>query len=121
MRRRQYQKPRMKNVGGYWVVQYRDLNGNKRKNSFGPVKTKSKYEAEKEFDEILRPINAKAGAPVSRAYTFGEFVKDVYLPWYRPRWKQSTAQCNEQRVVHDLVSVFGEGRLRGCRKTTFTI
>src|ERR1035441_4320646 len=31
MRRRRYRKPKIKNVKGYWIAQYRDLGGTKRR------------------------------------------------------------------------------------------
>ena len=63
VRRRRYQKPRIKNVNGYWIAQYRDLAGRKRKVSLGPVKTTRKGEAEEKLSEILEPINAKRDEP----------------------------------------------------------
>src|SRR6516164_10563707 len=40
MRRRRYRKPRVKNVNGYRIAQYRDLGGRKRKVSLGPLKVR---------------------------------------------------------------------------------
>jgi integrase len=98
-------------VGGYWITQFRDLNGVKRKVSLGPVKKVSKYDAEKELEGILRPINAKAGVPVSRDAKFGEFTTDVYLKWYMGKWKSSTARSNEERIRFHLLPLFGARRL----------
>jgi hypothetical protein len=111
VRRRQFQKPKIRNVQGYWIAQFRDLEGAKRKVSLGPVRKVGKYDAEKALEDILRPLNAKAGVPVQRDWTFGKFVSDIYLPWYRAKWKASTAQCNAERVAYHLVSRFEERKL----------
>lgn len=105
MRRRRYQKPTIKNVNGYWIAQYRDLGGTKRKVSLGPVKTTRKGEAEQKLNEILAPINARRDAP-SPQMKFGQFVRQVYFPFYKRKWKGSTADANEDRIPHHLVSAF---------------
>ena len=105
--RKRYQKPRIKNVGGYWIGQYRDLDGVKRKVSLGPVKRTTKYDAEQKFANILRPVNAKADLR-ARNWTFGQFVNQIYLPFYKRKWKDSTAECNEERIGFHLMPIFGE-------------
>ncbi len=102
--RQRFQNPRVKNIGGYWIARFRDLAGNKRKVSFGPVKKTKKYDAEAKLKSILAPINARAGAEANPALQFGQFVNLVYLPFYKRKWKASTAECNEDRFKHH----FGE-------------
>jgi integrase len=66
----------------------------------------SKSDAKALLAEILAPINARARTP-SRSCTLGEFVKDVYLPFYHRKWKQSTIMTNDDRVNRHLVGEFG--------------
>jgi integrase len=115
MRRRRYQKPRVSKVNGYWIGQYRDLSGRKRKASFGPVRTTRKGDAEKKFDEILAPINARRHEP-SPEMKFGHFVRQVFFPFYKRKWKQSTADSNEPRIEFHLISAFENRPLSSFRK-----
>jgi hypothetical protein len=87
--RRRYQKPRIKNVKGYYIAQYRDLGGTKRKVSLGPVKTTKKSEAEERLAGILEPINSRRSEG-SAGTKFGSFVRQIYLPFYGRKWKGST-------------------------------
>jgi len=107
MRRRRFQKPRVKNKGGYWIAQYRDLEGRKRKVSLGPVGRTKKYDAEAKLARLLEPINAGlAERPLT--CPFGEFVRQIYLPFYRRKWKRSTTASNEDRLQNHLTAVFEE-------------
>ena len=42
----------------------------------------------------------------SNRWTFGDFERQVYLPFYRRKWKGSTAVTNEDRVEHHLTCEF---------------
>ena len=56
--RRRFQRPKPRNVAGYWIAQFRDLEGRKRKVSLGPVARVRKYDAEAKLAQILEPINS---------------------------------------------------------------
>ena len=107
MRRRRYQKPRIRNVKGYWIAQYRDLGGTKRKVSLGPVKATRKCDAEERLAKILEPINSRRDEP-SPEMNFGPFVRQIYLPFYSRKWKRSTAATNVDRLQHHLLEKFEE-------------
>jgi hypothetical protein len=49
----------------------------------------SKLEAEDKLADILAPINGDQDLPSSNM-KFDDFVKQVYLPFYRRKWKKST-------------------------------
>jgi len=102
---KRYRKPRIKNVKGYWIAQYRDLGGTKRKVSLGPVKAIRKSDAEERLAKILEPINSRRAEP-SPDMKFGAFVRQIYLPFYSRKWKGSTTETNADRVQHHLVSEF---------------
>ena len=55
--RKRYRKPKIKNVSGYWIAQYRDRDGGKCRRSLGPVDKVRKYEAEKKLAKILEYRN----------------------------------------------------------------
>jgi hypothetical protein len=88
--RRRFQKPKIKNQGGYWIAQFRDLEGRKKKVSLGPVSRTKKYHAEAKLARILEPLNAEL-AEASGNILFGVFVRQVYLPFYERKRKASTA------------------------------
>jgi|SRR5579872_5205389 len=110
--RRRFQKPRIKNKGGYWIAQFRDLQGRKRKVSLGPVATTKKFDAERKLAQVLEPINSRLAEPTAD-FTFGAFVRQVYLPFYRRKWKTSTAACNEGRIGLHFVAEFDTRPLGG--------
>src|SRR5713226_8220159 len=109
--RRRFQKPRIKNKQGYWIAQYRDLEGKKRKVSLGPVACTRKADAETKLARLLEPVNSRL-SEAAPDFQFGPFVRQVYLPFYRRKWKASTTACNEDRVGRHLLPVFGEWALR---------
>jgi integrase len=66
----------------------------------------TKAQAQAELSAILAPINLASDEP-SENTSFGEFVQQVYLPFYRRKWKRSTAMTNEERLAHHLTPEFG--------------
>jgi hypothetical protein len=65
----------------------------------------SKSDAQAELAAIVAPINARDATP-SATCTFGEFVEQKYLPFYRRKWKRSTALTSVDRLKHHLVPAF---------------
>jgi hypothetical protein len=49
---------------------------------------------------------AFAGSPTVR-----EFLDQVYLPFYRAKWKESTAGTSENRLQHHIAKELGSKRL----------
>ena len=118
--RKRFQKGSLKRKGKQWVVQWWE-DGHRRKARW-PVSEITKSEAEIKLAEILAPINGKPPVSVAvssngnrsmpaAALTFGEFVERTYLPFYKGKWKRSTAMTNEDRINHHLVKEFGERTL----------
>lgn len=76
----------------------------------GSISSMPKAEARRELDAILAPINCRADAP-SPTKRWGEFVNNTYLPFYRRKWKRSTASTNEHRLALYLEPIYGERSL----------
>jgi integrase len=110
MRRRRFQKPKIKNVGGYWIAQFRDIDGTKRRTSLGPVSKVKKYDAEAKLAKVLEPINTRLAEP-SPNCTFGQFINQIYLPFYKRKWKPSTAASNQDRLRFHLTGPFEDRAL----------
>jgi hypothetical protein len=105
--RKRFQNGSIKEVNGAYVAQWWE-DGHRRNKTLGRISTKfTKSKARAELAAILRPINARSRTP-SVLCTFREFVQDVYLPFYRRKWKESsTAPSNEDRVRRHLIPEFG--------------
>jgi integrase len=65
----------------------------------------TRAEARAALDAVVAPINARQDGPSNR-WTFGDFVRRAYFPFYRRRWKSSTAATNEDRLEHHLTCEF---------------
>jgi integrase len=95
-------------VGMYW------LDGARKSKVLGLVKDMSKTEAR---DEVRRLVEQeKAKRETNRVWKFGEFVEQIYFPFYKRKWKASTAENNVNRVSVHLVSEFGERELASFRR-----
>jgi len=70
----------------------------------------AKAQAQGELDAILAPINGRIEAP-SPSAKWGLFVNTTYLPFYRRKWKRSSAMTNEDRLRVHLVPIYAERTL----------
>jgi integrase len=67
----------------------------------------TRAEARVHLASIITPINIKQSS-ASLRITMSDFVEYVYLPFYRRKWKASTAQANEHRINYHLLPAFGD-------------
>lgn len=81
------------------------------KRTLGKASKLSKSQAEAEMASIVAPINARSTTP-SATTKFGDFVNEVYLPFYRRKWK-TTAMTNEDRLRFHLTSTNADRTLGG--------
>jgi integrase len=107
--RKRYQQGSLSKVDGKWISQWWE-DGHRRKRTLGRVSQMTKAQVQAELNAILAPINGRAGNPSSSA-KFGEFVMGTCLPFYRRKWKRSSAMTNESRFRFHLLSVFSERSL----------
>ena len=107
--RKRYQKGSLKKVDGVWIAQFWE-DSHRRKRSLGRVSKVPKAQAQAELDAILAPINSRAQAPAPSA-KWGEFIVNTYLPFYRRKWKRSSAVTNEERLRVHLTPVYSERTL----------
>ena len=110
--RKRYQHGSLRKVGRSWVAQWWE-NGRRRKETLGYAQGMSRAQAQIALAAKLAPLNqAKLQSTPTR---FGEFVDMLFLPFYRRKWKESTASTTEERIRHHLVNRYKERHL-----TTFT-
>jgi integrase len=107
--RRRFQNGSLLQRNGAWVAQWWE-DGHRRKRFLGLVAEMSKTAARRELSKIVSPINARE-TPPGQGWEFRHFVDRVYLPFYRRKWKGSTAVTNEERIRNHLIPEFGESTL----------
>jgi integrase len=76
----------------------------------------SKAEAESALSAMLRDINSGVTRMAKPVYTFEQFINDMYLPFCRRSWKESTAGTSEQIVKSHLIPEFGKQLLHAIRR-----
>jgi integrase len=109
--RKRHQKGSLKIRNGNWIAQWWQ-EGHRRNKVLGKIRKMTKSEAEHKLADILAPINGDQDLPSSKT-SFDDFVKQVYLPFYRRKWKRSTAGTNVDRLKHHLLHIFGGQPLGG--------
>jgi integrase len=116
MKRRRFQKGslQLRKHGNrrVWVVLYYDDRGERKYSTLGWASEMNKGEADEKRQEFMREINGGDRTPgPSRPATVKEFLEQVYLPFYRGKWKESTAGTSENRIQHHIVNELGNQRL----------
>jgi integrase len=101
--RKRFQKGSLQKVRGVWVARRRQ-DGERKARMLGRVSQMTKAQAQSELAAIVAPINNRSEP--SEQMSFGDFVRDVYLPFYRRKWKRTTVMTNEDRLGHHLTSEF---------------
>jgi len=91
---------------------YYDDRGERRYSTVGWASEMNKGEADEKRQEFMRGINGgdRTLGP-ARPVTVKEFLEQVYLPFYRGKWKESTACTSENRIQHHIVNELGFQRL----------
>src|ERR1700676_107312 len=93
MRRKRFQKGslqvRKHGRNRMWVACYWD--GGRKSKVLGRCSQMGKGEAEAALSAILQPINSGVARGPRPLYTLEQFIENVYLPFCRRSWKQSTA------------------------------
>jgi integrase len=108
--RKRYQKGSLSKIGGVWIAQWWE-DGHRRKRTLGKASKISKSDAATQLSAILSPINARSRTP-SASTLVGDFINEVYLPFFRRKWKRSTAMTNEDRLRFHVTSRYS-GRTLG--------
>jgi integrase len=94
-----------------WVWLYRE-GGSRKYITLGLFHKMTKAQAEKKRDEALDEVQCRQASAPNPDITFGQFLNGVVLPFYRSKWKRSTASTTESRIQHHLTGEFGEAKLQ---------
>jgi len=103
--RKRFQKGNVRKVHGSWIGRWWE-DGQRRYEKLGRVSEMTKSQAKENLMEKLRVINARPELALSTS--FGDFVEDVFFPFYRRKWKRSTKMTTEDRITFYLVGQFKE-------------
>src|SRR5580658_8689467 len=93
-----------------WVAFWRE-DGIRRCKMLGRQSQMSRAEAEIVLTSVLQTVNNGAAHAAKPVYTFQQFVREVYLPFCRRSWKESTAGTSEQIIKSHLIPEFGKSLL----------
>lgn len=81
-----------------WVVLYREA-GVRKYHTLGLFSKLSKSKAQEQQTTFMQEVNARAADAPDPNMTFGNFLEGVALPFYRRKWKRSTAETTESRML----------------------
>jgi integrase len=113
MRSKRYQTGGIKKQRGRWVGMWW-VDGKRKSRRLGLVKSMSKTQAREAIRVIVDAENARRQE--SKTWRFGEFVEQVYFPYYSRKWKGSTRDNNVNRVSVHLVAAFRERELSSFKR-----
>jgi Phage integrase, N-terminal SAM-like domain len=94
-----------------WILQYRE-GGRKRYHTIGFFSKITKSEAQEKQAEFMKEVNARQANTPDPNMTFGNFVEGIALPFYRSKWKTSTASTTESRIRHHLLGEFKDQKIQ---------
>jgi integrase len=119
MRRKRFQKgslqTRKHGRHRVWVAFWWE-DGERRCKTLARHSQLTKSEAEAVLSGILREMNSVGTRMARSVFTFEQFTKEVYLPFCRRSWKESTAGTSEQIIGSHLVPEFGASLLHSIRR-----
>jgi len=116
--RKRYQNGslQLRKQGGVWVWLGMWREGeHRRTKTLGQKSEMTKTDARKALDCILAPFNAWSGIG-NWNMRVGNFVRDVYYPFCRRKWKRSTRMTTEQRIGQHIVSELEDSELRAVQR-----
>jgi integrase len=101
-------KQRGRWMGMWWV------DGRRKSRSLGLIKDMSRTAAREAVRAIVTEESLRRQA--NRVWTFGEFVEQVYFPFYSRKWKESTRENNVNRISVHLVDGFRDRELSSFKR-----
>jgi integrase len=94
-----------------WVVLYRE-RGVRKYQTLGLYSKLTKSQAQEKQTEFMQEVNARQSTAPDPTVTFGAFLEGTALPFYRMKWKRSTASTTESRIRHHLVGEYKDVKLQ---------
>jgi integrase len=113
MRKSRYQKGSVAKRRGRWIGMWWEDHSRKSR-VIGLAKDMTKSEAWAVVSGKIAEIEARRQE--NRIWRFGEFVAEIYFPYYGRKWKASTRVNNMNRVSIHLVETFAARELKSFRR-----
>jgi hypothetical protein len=111
--RRRYQTGGIKKQRGRWTGMWW-VDGSRKSRVLGLVKEMTKSAAREAVNTIVAAENAKR--ETNRPWKFGEFIEQVYFPYYGRKWKDSTRENSVNCVTVHRVAQFKDRELASFRR-----
>lgn len=114
-RRRRFQRgslQKRQSAGGWNWIAFWWEDGRRRGQLLGPCSQMSRPEALAEMGKRLQSINAHAGEVRPRLWTLGDWIREMFLPFSRRKWKLSTASTTGDRIRTHLIADLGSVEIR---------
>src|SRR5438876_1074333 len=114
IRRRRFQRGSLqkRKSGGCWNwIAFWWEDHHRKSQILGPCSTMTRPEALSEMARVLRPVNDRAGEPITRVWIVGDWIRDAFLPFIRRKWKLSTACTSGDRIRKHLITDFESVKL----------
>src|SRR5437870_6382865 len=111
--RRRFQRgslQKRKSAGGWNWIAFWWQDRRRRGQILGPCSRMSRPEALAEMTTLLQPVNLHAGEPISRTWTVADWIRDIFLPLCRRKWKLSTASTTGDRIRKHLITDLGRSK-----------
>jgi integrase len=109
--RQRHQAGGLRKQRGRWLGTW--WEGGKRKSRvLGLVKDMTKSKAREEVARLVAESNAECEA-ADKVWHFGEFVEQVFFPYYCRKWKASTRGSTMNRIAIHLVADLNDRELSG--------
>jgi len=99
--------------GGRWLGMWY-VDGRRKSKVLGFIKEMTKGKAREEVARIV--AEERARRDTDRAWKFGEFVEQVYFPYYKRKWKASSTAINNVSRVRFHLMVFDDRELKSFRR-----
>jgi integrase len=119
MRRRRFQRgglsQRKRRGRLYWYLQWRE-DRQPRSKELGLVSDMTRAQAEVVRAAIMDPMNQGLLKPTNPAYTFEQYIEEVYLAVKVRAWKTSTASTTEEVIRAYLLPDLGPRLLSGLKR-----
>ncbi len=109
MRRKRFQKgtvgARKHGRHRVWIAQWWQ-DGGRRSKVLGRCTEITKAQAEALMASILSPVNNGNGHQTAQVALFGAYIREVYLPLCRRKWKESTRMTTEPVISNHIEPAF---------------
>jgi integrase len=101
--------------GRYWVGKWRE-DGHDRSKVLGKISKLTKSKARELLADIVKPINARSNERTSKDITVEDFIEQVFLPFYRRKWKRVTDESRTDSIRRHTIGEFGSRQISSLRR-----